>query len=604
MSSTKRSAQPQPAAQPQQPGSTKRIPRLQRALMLSSAGYSDLKKATAACTLTNCSILLPASVLLLFIMELVAPLTGGEVDWTRMWLLCGAAVVALLAVFLCTRLDYKLTYISSYMQGERMRVDTAEHIRRLPMSLFNSKDLSELTTNLIGDVATIEHVLSHLVPQLAANGISITLICAALSAYDWRMALAIFVSVPLAFAIIFIARRVYGAVSKRQAAAKLAAADKVQEYIDGMKVIRACNLDGERFSTLEKALRLLMRLQIQMEFGTGVFITGAQAVLQLGVGLTVLVGATLLTGGQLEFIPLLLFLLIVTRVYAPVNAVLTLLPELFYYQITIQRLRTLLEVQPMKGNDQIVPPSFDLCFEDVDFAYNTGLDKVVHGLSLRIPQGSITALVGPSGSGKSTITRLAARFWDVDAGRITLGGVDLREYDPEHLMGFMSFVFQDVVLFNDTVAANIRVGRADATDIELREVARLACCDDFIARLPQGFDTMLGENGATLSGGERQRISIARALLKDAPIVLLDEATASLDPENEALIQQALSTLIEGKTVLVIAHRLRTVAGVDKIVVLESGRIAQQGSHEELLASGGLYQRLFELQQQSQGWSL
>jgi ATP-binding cassette subfamily B protein len=490
------------------------------------------------------------------------------------------------------------------MQCEQTRVTVAEHIRRLPMSVFNSKDLSELTTNVMGDVATSEQVMSHIIPQLIANIISITAICIMLAIYDWRMALAIFVTVPLALGIIILSRKIYGNVSKKQVAAKLAAAERVQEYIEGIKVIRACNMDGERFGALEKALREMMRLAMKMEIGTGVFVTGAQALLQAGIGLTALVGATLLSGGSLGFVPLLTFLMVVVKIYAPVVVISTLLPELFYFQLSLRRMRDLLAIEPMTGDEEKQLTDFTIVCENVDFSYGADSEQAVGNLSATIPAGSLTALVGPSGSGKSTVSRLIARFWDVNKGRITIGGVDVKTLDPEHLMSYMSFVFQDVVLFNDTILGNIRIGNPDATDEQVRTAAKAACCDEFAARLPEGYNTMLGENGATLSGGERQRISIARALLKDAPIVLLDEATASLDPENEAAIQKAISALIEGKTVLVIAHRLRTVAGADKIIVLDRGRIVEQGVHDELVARDGLYKKLYTLQTESLGWSV
>jgi ATP-binding cassette subfamily B protein len=477
-------------------------------------------------------------------------------------------------------------------------------MRRLPMSVFNSKDLSELTTNVMGDVAASEHVMSHIIPQLISNIVSITAICVLLAIYDWRMALAIFITVPLAFGIIMLSRRIYGSASKKHAAAKLAASERVQEYIEGIKVIRACNMDGERFGVLEKALREMMRLAMAMEVGTGVFVMGAQAVLQGGIGLTALIGATLLTGGSLGFVPLLTFLMVVIKIYAPVIVVLTLLPELFYFQISLRRMRDLLAMEPMTGDEEKKLTDFTIVCENIDFSYSAGAEQAVSGLSATMPAGSLTALVGPSGSGKSTVSRLIARFWDVDKGRITIGGVDVKTLDPEHLMSYMSFVLQDVVLFNDTILGNIRIGDMDAADERVLAAAKAACCDDFVSRLPEGYDTMLGENGATLSGGERQRISIARALLKDAPIVLLDEATASLDPENEAAIQKAISVLIAGKTVLVIAHRLRTVAGVDNIIVLDKGRVADQGAHGELMAKDGLYRKLYTLQAGSLGWSV
>ena len=579
-------------------------PWLQRALMLTDKGHKDLRKAIAACVLTNFSMMLPFSVMIGMILELIKPLQGGAVSWARMWGLFGMGILAAFIVFLCNKNDYKKTYVVSYLESENARTALAEHIRKLPMSVFNNKDLSEITTNLMGDVATSEHVLSHVVPQLAANAISITVICLMLSFFDWRMALAVFITVPLAFAVVLLGRIVYGKLSRKHAASKLAASGQVQEYIEGIKVIRACNMDGQRFAALENALRKMMKLAIGMELGTGVFVTGAQVILQAGIGLTVLAGVLLLTGGQLELIPMLMFILLVVRIYGPILTELTLLPELLYHQIALRRMRALMDIRTMEGDAQTQLPNFNIAFENVSFHYNKGGEAAIRDFTAAIPEGGITALVGPSGSGKSTLSRLIARFWDVDGGRVTVGGKDVKTLDPEHLMSYMSFVFQDVVLFNDTVYNNIRIGNMDATPEQVYAAAKAACCDAIVARMPEGYDTLLGENGATLSGGERQRISIARALLKDAPIVLLDEATASLDPENEALIQQAIARLVEGKTVILIAHRLRTIAQADQILVLDRGRLAEQGTHAQLMAKGGLYKRLYDIQQESLGWTV
>ncbi|MDR1422255.1 MAG: ABC transporter ATP-binding protein/permease [Coriobacteriales bacterium] len=579
-------------------------PRLQRALMLSDKGYRDLKRAIFACTLTNFSLMLPFAVTILIIAELASALTGGGLDWGRLWLLFGAGVLSAVVVFFANTNDYRKTYVTSYLETANTRITVAERIRRLPMSVFNSRDLTDLTTSIMGDVATTEHVLSHILPQLAANAISITLISILLGFFDWRLALSIYATLPLSFAIIVLSYRLQTRLGKRQLSAKMKAAGQIQEYLDGIKVLKACNLTGARFKVLDDALLALKRIAIRFELGVGVFITGSQAVLQAGVGLTVFVGTFLIINQNIEFIPLMMFLVMVTRIYGPSLTELTLLPELLYNAIVVGRTRALMAIPVMEGADTGSLGDLTIRFEHVDFRYKKDGEKAVDDLTLTIPPGQITALVGPSGSGKSTVSRLMARFWDVDTGRVTIGGRNVADLDPEYLMSFMSFVFQDVVLFNDTVMNNIRIGKMDATEDEVMAAACAACCDEFVSALPQGYDTLLGENGATLSGGERQRISIARALLKDAPIVLLDEATASLDPENEMLIQQAITHLIAGKTVVVIAHRLRTIKGCPKIVVLDRGRLAQEGTHEELMQSEGLYHRLYTIQQQAQSWSV
>ncbi|NLO85087.1 MAG: ABC transporter ATP-binding protein [Clostridiales bacterium] len=578
--------------------------KLQDALMLTDKGYTDLKAAIGACTLTNFSMLLPSIVMLQIIVELIGPFTGSAISWTKMWTLFTIGIAGAIVVFFCNKNDYKKTYVASYMESENARTTLAEHIRKLPMSVFNSKNLSELTTNLMGDVGTAEHVLSHVYPQLIANAISITVICLMFAIWDWRMALAIFISVPAAFFIVIASKGIQAKLGKKHAASKLEASDQVQEYIEGIKVIKACNLDGEQFTALENSLRTMRDLAIKFEFGTGIFITSAQMFLQAGIALTVFAGTTLLTGGQIELIPMLLCLLVVTRIYGPILVELTLLPELFYHQIAIKRMRALRAIDPMEGDATKEIKEYDIKLNDVSFHYNETGEETIKNVSITIPKGGITALVGPSGSGKSTISKLIARFWDTTGGSVEIGGVNVKELDPEHLMGHMSFVFQDVILFNDTIYNNIKIGNMDATDEQIYAAAKAARCDEFADKLPNGYQTMLGENGSTISGGERQRLSIARALLKDAPIVLLDEATASLDPESEAYIQQAISELIQGKTVIVIAHRLRTISSADKIIVLDQGQAVEEGTHEELLKKKGLYHKLYTIQQESLGWSV
>lgn len=578
------------------------MPKIQELLQLSDTGYRNLKKAIAACTLTNLSLMLPFCITIQIFTELLKPLTGETISWKNMWLYFAAGIVCLVLVYLANWNDYKQTYINSYLEAENTRVSVAERIRQLPMSFFNTKDLSELTTNLIGDCANLEHVLSHVVPQLVATGISSVIICIGLAFFDWRMALSVFITIPIAFAIIFLSRRIQERASRKQIDAKLKAAEQVQEYIEGMKVIKACNMSGEKATELKEALLQMKKLAIRMEIITGSFVTSAQLILQLGVGITVFVGVQLLTSGKIELIPLLMFFLIVVRIYGPFVTELTLLPELFYYIQALKRMKTLGEVEVQEGRTDIAIPNHEICFEQVSFGY--GREEVLKDVGFTIPERGITAIVGPSGSGKSTVAKLAARFWDIPAGRITLGGVDISTLEPEYLMEHMSFVFQDVVLFHDTVYNNIRIGNMQASEEEVMAAAKAACCDEFIARMPQGYQTVLGENGSTISGGERQRISIARALLKNAPIILLDEATASLDPENEELIQKAISRLIQDKTVLVIAHRLRTVAGADQIIVLNQGTVAETGTHETLLQKEGIYAKLFRLQQESMKWMI
>ncbi len=576
--------------------------KLQKALFLSEKGYKDLKKAIFACTITNLAMLLPFCVTVMIFAEILAPIAdGGTIQWGHIWMLWGAGIVSALLVFLAAKNDYRKTYIASYKESNATRLRIADHLRKLPMSFFNTKDLSELTTNMMADCSSMESLLSSTIPPLIANGITVTITCLLLAFFDWRLALCVFCTVPLAFLIIWLSRKHQTKLFEKQVSAKLAASNQVQEYLEGMKIIKSCGLSGVHFRALDNALMDMKKIAVKVEMAVGVFMSGASMVLQAGIGITIFAGAVLLANRQIELLPLFMFLLMVTRIYGPILSILANLSSLLNLNVVTNRMRTLLTTPAMAGQERDVADC-SIEFSHVTFAYNR--EDVIKDVSFKIPQGSITALVGPSGSGKSTVSKLAARFWDVQKGRITVGGKDIKTMEPESLMSYMSFVFQDVTLFNDTVMNNIRIGNPGASDAQVMAAAKAAYCDEFVREMPDGYQTILGENGSTLSGGERQRISIARALLKDAPIILLDEATASLDPENEVLIQKAIARLVEGKTVIMIAHRLRTVADADQILVLEDGRLAESGTHKELMEKKGLYQKLYSIQQESLGWSV
>jgi ATP-binding cassette subfamily B protein len=573
-------------------------------LGLSDEGHRNFKRAVRAVVVSNLCLFLPFVVIVQTIVTLLAPLmAGGSLDRRRLWLLLALGLAAAVLYFLAYRAEYRKTYTTAYGESEKIRLEVAEHIRRLPLSFFNNKDLSELTVNIMADCSTVEHVMSHVAPILFGGVITDAAVCAMLAFYDWRMALALFAALPAALALVFGSRKLQAFFGERHVAAKLAVSGQVQEYLEGIKVVKAFGLSGEKSAALERALRTMMKEAIKFEGFTGIFIILASMVLQIGIGLVVLTGVSLLTGGGLALIPLLTFILISAKIYSPLIVIFTLLPEFFYFLISIKRMQKVREEPVMGGDENAVIDNYNIELKNLSFAYHRGED-VIKNISLSIPQGGVTALVGPSGSGKSTLARLIARFWDAGEGEILIGGKNISGIDPETLMRCMSFVFQDVVLFNDTVKNNIRIGREGAGDGEIYAAAKMARCDEFIRELPGGYDTVIGENGSTLSGGERQRISIARALLKNAPIVLLDEATASLDPENESLIQEAISELVKNRTVIVIAHRLRAVLGADRIAVLDRGRLAEQGSPEELLARDGLFARLYKIQQESLGWTV
>ena len=575
--------------------------RLQKALFLSDKGYKDLKKAIIACTITNLTMLLPFCVTVMIFSELLTPFVGGTIQWDHIWMLWGVGVISLVLIFLAAKNDYRKTYIASYKESNATRVRIAERLRRLPMNFFNTKDLSEITTHMMADCSSMESMLSSTIPPLVANVITVTSTCILLAFFDWRLALCMFCTLPIAFLIIWLSRNYQKKLFARQVDAKLAASGQVQEYLEGMKIIKSCGLSGSRFSELDKSLRIMKKISVKVEMAIGVFMSSASMVLQAGIGITIFVGTVLLVNGSIELLPLFMFMLMVTRIYGPILAIFSQLSTLLNLHVVTKRMRTLFTIRTMEGDEKTIP-NYDIELEHVTFCYHT--EDVIKDVSCRLSQGTGTALVGPSGSGKSTLSKLIARFWDIQSGIIRVGGKDVRTIEPESLMQYMSFVFQDVTLFNDTIINNIRLGNPNATDEQVIAAAKAAYCDEFVQDMSEGYQTVLGENGSTLSGGERQRISIARALLKDAPIILLDEATASLDPENEVLVQKAIAKLVEGKTVIMIAHRLRTVVDADQILVLENGRLVENGTHKELMDKKGLYQKLYRIQQESLGWTV
>ena len=572
-------------------------------LNLSPKGEKSLKQAIVVCVLSNITLFFPYMIIMQIMRTIIEPLSAGTpLDITRLWIFFGLGIVAAALYYIIYSIEYDKTYTTAYMECTTIRVEVAEHMRKLPLSFFNRKDLSELTTNIMGDCASVEQMISHSIPQIAANLISITLVSILLAFYDWRMTLAMLFVLPISICVIYFSRKVQQKFGERHVKAKLEVSNQIQEYLDGIKVVKAFGLSGKKSESLKRSLTQMMKEAIRFESIAGTFVVLASMLLQVGIGIVILVGVNLLTAGDLDILKLLTFTMISTRIYAPIISVLTMFAELMYFFTSSKRMQQLRLEPTMDGNPDITLPDCNIQMSDVTFAYNK--EDVIKNMTLSFPQDSVTALVGPSGSGKSTVSRLVARFWDVDDGKILIGGQDIRDIEPESLMKYMSFVFQDVVLFNDTVINNIRIGKEGATDEEVRQAAKIARCDEFISKMDQGYDTLIGENGCTLSGGERQRISIARAILKNAPIVLLDEATASLDPENEVLIQEAISSLIKNRTVIVIAHRLKTIASVNNIIVLDDGILAEQGTHETLLAQNGLYAKLWTIQQESLGWSV
>ena len=582
---------------------------------LTDEGVRNVKLGALWTTVTNLVVFMGVGMLYLAMASLMArvldmPVSGlsfaGDIDLIA-WPLPMLAVmlVAYVAVlFVCERLQYYYQYGVIYKESGRQRISLAERLRKLPLGFFGRRDLADLTETLMTDVKTTEHAYSHVLPELYGAYATMAIAFVCLLAFDARLAVASMWSGPVALALLFGVRSRLAPLTRAARMKNLAVTEDIQEALECVREVRATNQEERYLDRVRTDIDAAERQTIAGELTMGICVNGAQIVLRLGFATTLLVGAAAIMDGSIDFLTLFCFLLVVSRIYAPFDQALMLIAELFAAKTAAGRMRDFFEEPLAQGGDTYEPAGHDVVFDHVDFAYDADGEQVLHDVSFTAREGEVTALVGPSGSGKSTCSRLACRFWDASAGTVSVGGVDVATVDPELLLRDFAVVFQDVLLFDDTVMGNIRLGRRDATDEEVLAAARAARCDEFVARLPEGYQTMIGENGSKLSGGERQRISIARALLKEAPIVLLDEATASLDVENETEVQAALSTLLAHKTVIVIAHRMRTVEAADKIVVLDQGRVVEQGAPDELMAAGGLFARMVNLQRESAGWTL
>ncbi len=575
------------------------IQRLQKRYALSEQGAKDLVKGCIACVVQNLSFMAPVSLLY----ALVRGLMAGGVQGSAA-ALCAAGCAACAALILLTTYwQYNATYFATYVESGVRRIALAERLRKIPLSFFGKKDLADLTSTIMADCTFLEQSFSHFMPELAGAIVSTTLVAIGLFAFDWRMALAALWVLPISFAIVGFSARVQERMNQKAMDARMACADGIQECIEAVQDLKANNAEGAYLAGLEKKIRAVEHRSIVNEFGLAAFVVTASLILKLGIATVALVGSALLAQGRLDLLTFFLYLLVVSRLYDPLQSALQNLAAVISTRTNIARMNEILDHPIQQGESRLTNRGCDIVFDHVGFAYADG-EQVLKDVSFTARQGQVTALVGPSGGGKTTVSRLAARFWDAGRGKITIGGMDVSKTDPEALLSLFSIVFQDVTLFDNSILENIRIGNKDATDEEVLAAARLANVDEFAEKLPDKWNSNIGENGCALSGGERQRISIARAFLKNAPIILLDEATASLDVENETLIQTALSRLIREKTVLVIAHRMRTVAGADKIVVLADGRVAEQGAPEELLARDGLYAHMAALQAESQNWAL
>ena len=573
---------------------------LQKKFALSEQGGRDLTKAIFSCAITNMGLIFPMGILFLFMERLLGPLVGIQAPSLGMAGYVAVCIVLLVIIFIFWRIQYDATFVASYTESANMRIRLAERLRTLPMSFFGKRDLADLTTTIMADSAFIEKAFSHFIPELIGAFISTALIGVCLLAADWRMGLAVLWVVPVSF---LLAAGTRPMVERRQKEKKIAASDGIQECIENIQDIKANNLQEEYLRGLDQKILNVESITIRLELFNGTMVTASQMFLKVGMATTVLVGAALLSSHSIGFMLFLMFMVASTRLYGPLTGCLQNLSAVYSALLVVERMKGIEEQPVWQGSREAVYDGYDIVFDHVGFSYKDG-EQVLKDVSFTARQGQVTALVGPSGGGKSTSAKLAARFWDIDRGKITLGGTDISGIEPETLLRSFSIVFQDVVLFNNTIMENIRLGRKGASDQEVMEAARAAQCEEFIHRLPNGYETRIGENGSALSGGERQRLSIARALLKNAPVILMDEATASLDVENETLVQEAISNLVKDKTVLIIAHRMRTVAGADRIVVLKDGYVAEQGTPEELLEKKGIYHHMAELQGKSLNWSL
>ena len=589
----------------------------QRKYALTDQGIKNTKQGTVFTVIVNLVVMGGMGILYLLMTKFMDTLTTGAPLPNALTFIL--LVLAFVVLSLITHMQqYRTTYGLVYSEVKAVRISLAERLRKLPLGYFGKRDLADLTETIMGDVNRLEHVWSHCLGYLYGSYISTAIIAVGLFIYNWKLAVACLWGVPVAFALLFGSRKLAKKNSEITKAAGIQVSDGIQETLENIREIRATNQEGRFLQELNDKIDRHERTMIHGELSTGIFVNAASVIMRLGVATTILTGTSMILSGQIDFMLLVMFLLVITRVYAPFDQALALIAEMFMSQVSASRLMEIYDAKTADGADSFAPKGHDIVFENVSFAYKVnsgeagregGLghdnEQVLRGVSFTAKEGEVTALVGPSGSGKSTCARLAARLWDIDSGTIRVGGVNIADIDPETLLTDYSMVFQDVVLFDDTVMENIRLGKHGASDEEVLAAARAANCDEFVEKLPQSYATPIGENGAKLSGGERQRISIARALLKNAPIVLLDEATASLDVENETKVQGALSRLLLGKTVLVIAHRMRTVEAADKIVVLSDGKVAEEGSPAELFAKeNSLFRRMTQLQNASAGWSI
>lgn len=574
------------------------IEKLMHKYALSKQGASDMIKAIISATISNIILMVPVALLYYLVRDYMAGNLGDKV----LFYVAGG-LIAFVLIGISTYIQYNATFLSTYVESGVRRVTLAEKLRKIPLSFFGKKDLSDLTSTIMNDCAQMETASSHFIPELFGACISTALIAVGLFFFDWRMAIAALWVLPVSFLIVGCSGKVQKSLNKKQMVLKMACADGIQECLENVRDLQAYNTQEDYMKGLTAKIKAVEKHAIVTELGTAVFVGSSQMILKLGIATVALVGGVLLAKGELDILTFFMFLMVVSRIYDPMQVSLQNLAAVIASGVQSDRLDEILSHEVQDGTNTMKNDGYDIEFSNVGFSYETG-DVVLKDVSFVAKQGEVTALIGPSGGGKTTVSRLASRFWDANRGSITVGGMDISKVDPETLMSLYSIVFQDVTLFNNTILENIRIGKMDATDEEVIAAAKLAHCDEFAEKLSDGWNTVIGENGSELSSGERQRISIARAFLKDAPIILLDEATASLDVDNETMIQESLSRLIKDKTVMIIAHRMRTVANADKIVVLKDGVVAESGTPSELDEKDGIYANMVKTQNLAADWAL
>lgn len=576
---------------------------LQKKYALSRQGAEDLLKAIVYSVLANISLMLPVALLAVVLNGMLPVVLGTEGKTSGVVLYTIVGIIILAVIFIFHYMQYTKAYIGTYEESERRRITLAEKLRTLPLSFFHERDLSDLTSTIMGDCASFEHAFSHTVPQFFGALISTGIVCVVLIIMNWKMGIALLWVAPVSFAIVLLSRKWQEKLGKKFMKARLDLSEGIQECLETVQDIKASNQEESYLEKLDAKMDAAEKAQISSEMVSASLVTTGQMILRLGLATVIVVGSSLILKEQISLFTYIIYLIAASRLYDPLSGAMANMAELFSMNLQVNRLKEIQEYPLESGRKDYHTQGYDVTFNHVKFSYEVG-KPVLKDVSFTARQGQVTALVGSSGGGKSTIAKLAAKFYDLDGGKITLGGVDIAKLDPVALMRDFSIVFQDVVLFNNTIMENIRIGRKGASDEEVIAAAKAAKCHDFIEKLPQGYQTVIGENGSTLSGGECQRLSIARALLKDAPVILLDEATASLDVDNETQIQEAISELVKGKTVLVIAHRMRTIEAADQIVVLDKGIVEECGDHDTLMKKNGLYRKLVDLQTEAANWKL